>query len=533
MSRQKLGEASLILAFGSLAGNLLQIGKLVLVTAWFGASTGALDQYNVALNIPLAFHGVILGAIQSSFIPVYTGHLARGERDSAQRVLAGTFSFGMILYALLAVLLALFAEPVVRIFASTTNPESFDLTIRLFRLLLLLFMLNGVAELLAAFYNGNHRYFVPAMAPLVAILVSIIYLVIFFKTQGVYSLVYGLILGTALQVALLAAGTARWGNFHIATTTRFFTSEVWPIYRAMLPMGAALLLAHANLLIDVAVANRLPTGSVTILTNATRMHDVVIKLFVMSVSNALLPFLSQYAAQGRFTELRSTLALGGRLAFLCLIPAAILVACFGQETIAVLFQRGKFTAYDSQQVGITWAAYSLGLYFTARAIFAQRGLMARRDMHPLWVAVAIGLPINVALDIALSRYFGVAGIALGSGIVYAFYMVFYDWRLRQVFIHTNATKPLLSPLWKSVIAILAMAGVAVGIRSVCSLTLGLSVGSASGSQLALIPIIALGGGLSVGTYILLLKFLRINEGELLLGFLGRLVCKITGRESTV
>src|SRR5690606_27977403 len=100
LSKQKIGEASLILAGGTILSNLFQILKMILISRLFGATSGLLDPYVVALRVPMAVQGIILGTLQMSFIPVYVGHLARKEHDRAERVLGSTFSFGMLFYGL-------------------------------------------------------------------------------------------------------------------------------------------------------------------------------------------------------------------------------------------------------------------------------------------------------------------------------------------------------------------------------------------------------------------------------------------------
>jgi peptidoglycan biosynthesis protein MviN/MurJ (putative lipid II flippase) len=98
LSKRRIGEAAFILAAGTVAGNILQIVKLMIVSAWFGASTGILDQYFVALNIPLAFQGVVMGSLQASFIPHYADLVARSDEAGAKRMLGSTLGFGLLFF---------------------------------------------------------------------------------------------------------------------------------------------------------------------------------------------------------------------------------------------------------------------------------------------------------------------------------------------------------------------------------------------------------------------------------------------------
>jgi putative peptidoglycan lipid II flippase len=531
LSKQKIGEATLILAVGTLAVNAIQVVKLLVVSAWFGASTGLLDQYFIALNIPLAFQGVVVGALQMSFIPVYVGLLASGEKLRAQRLLSSTLMFGSLFFLGLCGILALGAVGVLNLAAVGFSESEKALNVKLFRLFLIMLFFNGLGDLLTAFYNANKRYFLPAAGPVGSIAISLLWIVSF-PEQGVYALVYGLLAGSVFQLLLLGFGTLWQKDFRLGLSTNFLSREYLPIYAMMLPVGAGLLLGHTNLLIDQAIASTLPKGSVSTLNYATRLHDVVTKIFVLSIGGSLLPFLSQYVAEKQFAALRSTLALGLRIALLMLVPVAVIVWLFGPPTVAAVFQRGLFTASDSSAVGAVWAAYSAGLIFTAATIFQGRALNARRDLHPLWIVPAIGIPINIGLDILLARLFGVAGIALGTSIMYTLYSLVFRWRMNQFYAREGVERPLLSPIGKTVLALALMTGVALVFSWLAGGYLRVRPDLSAYDRITMMGAVAAGCTLSLVAYISSLKLLKVNEVGTLLLFAQRLFSRSSSKSQS-
>ncbi len=525
MSKRKIGEASLILAGSTLVTNLLQILKLVLVSAWFGASTGILDKYFVGLNVPLAFQGVILGAVSSAFIPVYVGMRSRGQHVEANRLLTGTLGMGLTVFSVIILLLFVGARPVILLAAGGLDPVTLEESVQVFRILLLTLFAGGMADLLTYVFNAHQRYFFPALAPVVGILVSTIYLIVF-RSQGVYALVYGHVLGTVSQLLLVAWGSWRYGQFKLSFSFDFLRREFRPVYAMMLPMGLTLFLAHANILVDQAVASYLVEGSISILNYATRMHDVVVKLFVMNVGGALLPFLSQYVAEGRFSEIKSTMSLGNRLSFIVLGPTAVAIYFFGIQAVAIVFQRNMFTGEDSRLVGLTWAAYAVGCFFMASTVLSVRALTALQDLRPLIVAHVMAIPLNIVLDLVLAHFLGVPGIALATPLVYLFFMCYFRVKLRQRLAVAGESEPTPegTKLWRYAFSLGAFIIIAGCVdRLLGGLTI-LPVAPSTGDRMLAFFWLSISAASCVLAYIVVLKIMRVRELAAVLS----LVSRVTG-----
>lgn len=525
MSRQKIGEATLILALSTIAANILQVVKLAIVSAWFGASTGILDQYFVALTVPLAFQGILMGALQASFIPLYVAALQQSEPKQAQQMLSSTLGLGIAFFTAICVTLGVFARPLLSVLASGFSGDRLLQNIDLFRMLLVMLFFSGLADLISAFYNAHGRYAYPAAAPLLSIMVSVSYLLLF-RSQGVNALVFGLIAGTVCQLVYLIAGCQRFGGFRLGISSGFLSRRYKDMYVMMVPVAAGLLLAHANLLIDQAIASRLQSGSVTVLNMAARLHDVVFKVFVMSVAGALLPFLSQYAANNDFAELTRTIRLGNRLAYLVLMPVLLLVAFLGPATISALFQRGKFTIHDTFGIADVWTVYSLGLFLSAWAIYHGRALNAMRDLHPLWLSAAVAIPVNIALSVSLSKTFGVVGVAAARSFVYLTYLVFYEIRLHRMF---TAHRPQLSTafLRQSFGAILCFLLVLLAVRHVLGTNLAVYHSPTSTQRLMAIAA-AFGCTLSsLGAYWAAMRWLKMPESDYFMVFAQRILSRLS------
>ena len=121
--------------------------------------------------------------------------------------------------------------------------------------------------------------------------------------------------------------------------------------------------------------------------------------------------------------------------------------------MALVLKRQAFTAEDALAVGRVWAAYSAGLFFIATVFFQQRCFLANKDMTPLWLAPAFGIPLNLGLDLWFAKLWGVPGIALGTTTVYLVYMLFNAVCLRRYWTAAASERTRLSPVWRTLAAI--------------------------------------------------------------------------------
>ncbi|MEK7327287.1 MAG: lipid II flippase MurJ, partial [Chloroflexota bacterium] len=131
----KLFRASILLALLFGIDKLIGLGRQVLVGRAYGVSA-ALDAYNAANNLPdLIFAIISGGALAIAFIPFLTETLDRGGRAAAWELFSRVANWAFVITAGLAVVIALFAGPLVRnVVVPGFKPDDQNLVIVLMRL---------------------------------------------------------------------------------------------------------------------------------------------------------------------------------------------------------------------------------------------------------------------------------------------------------------------------------------------------------------------------------------------------------------
>jgi putative peptidoglycan lipid II flippase len=157
--------------------------------------------------------------------------------------------------------------------------------------------------------------------------------------------------------------------------------------------------------VELFLASLLALGGVSGLTYAQVLYLLPISLFGMAVAAAELPELSRIGRSGA-AAIRERLHDGmDRITFYVAITVAVYVFA-GDVIVALLLQRGEFTAADTQLVWYVTATFALGLLATTRSRLLQNGLYAlnrpklvvRISITRVALAALIGAVLMFPLD---------------------------------------------------------------------------------------------------------------------------------------
>src|SRR5947209_18251199 len=115
-SRPSIGNIAALLVATSLVGQLLGFMRTKLVNANFPTvGPHSTDAYFAAFNIPdFFFFTVAAGALGVAFMPVLSDHLHKGDRRGVWDLSNSLMNFLAILMGLVAVIILLFAKPLIK-----------------------------------------------------------------------------------------------------------------------------------------------------------------------------------------------------------------------------------------------------------------------------------------------------------------------------------------------------------------------------------------------------------------------------------
>ncbi len=417
-TRGRLARSTALFSLATSLSRVAGLVREVFAASYFGVS-GVMSAFTIAFQVPNLIRSLFAdAAIQAAFVPVFTEKLQRGQRVEAFRLASSlVFLVGIVLTALTA-LFILLAPVIMPLFVPGNNVPQ-DLTTSLAQILFPILVLLGVTGMVVGILNSYDRFGAFAISPFfwnVAIIVVLAALAPAFSHDNrIYAYAIGVVVGTLVQLAI-PVWDLRHTPFRLRPVFDWRSPDVRRVLRLMLPVTLSLGLINFDLLINSLFGALVSSDATAAIDKAFRIYMLPQGIFSVAVTTVMFPTLARFAASRNFEQLRATMASGMRQIWLLLIPAAAAILALSGAMIQLVYQRGEFSAADTQIVSVAlfWFAFSLpfnGLYLLLTRTFFS--------LQRPWVPTAISglnLAIDAVASAALYGPFGVGGLVAATAI---------------------------------------------------------------------------------------------------------------------
>ncbi|HUV15383.1 MAG TPA: murein biosynthesis integral membrane protein MurJ [Pelolinea sp.] len=368
----------------------------------------------------ILFNLVAGGALGSAFIPVFTGLLAKDERQKAWKLasaIANLISLVLVIFSLLSIL---FSRQVVHfILAPGFTGEEMILTAQLLRIQVLSSVVFGMSGLVMGVLNSHQRFLLPALAPAMYQVGWIIGLLLLSPAMGIFSLAWGVVIGSVLHLLvqlpmlLRLPKRAYWPSFGLGIP------EVREVGRLMAPRLLGVAVVQLNFLINTLLASFQPEGSITAISLAFPLMIMPEAAIAQSIAIAALPTFAAQVAKGQIFEMQSSLSATLRVTLLLSIPAMIGLILLREPIVTLLYQGREFTAQSTQLVAWALLFYAMGLVGHSLVEVTSRAFYALHDTRTP-VAVGVGaMTLNLAFSFLFTILFNRIGWMPHGGLALA------------------------------------------------------------------------------------------------------------------
>ncbi len=336
--------------------------------------------------------------------------------------------------------LAIAAQHLLPLLAAGFDHQKLALTFSLFLVFLPVLALSGLSSLWTAVLNANERYFVAALAPALMPISALAFLIVFGETWGIYALATGTIVGFLLQCLVLVALLKR---LEIPIMPQHFgiTPELRQVVHQYLPLASGALLMSGTMVVDQAMAAMLDPGSVAALNYGSKLPAFLVGLGIVALGSAVLPQFSDLVAKREWQAIRHTLRFWVALTGVISVVATLLLILVSEPLIGLLFERGAFTARDTQVVGAIQSLLLLQVPFHTVGIVFVRLISALQANHILPRIAAINLALNILLNLLFMQWIGIYGIALSTSVVYLVSCILLGWMASRRLRHASSREP--------------------------------------------------------------------------------------------
>jgi putative peptidoglycan lipid II flippase len=401
------------LGLGNVTSRVIGLAREVVISWYFGSS-GELSAFNLAARVPAMIYDLLVGGMLSAaLVPVFSDYARAEKRDELARIASAVLSLIAILMGVIVLLLEVFAVPIASILGDFEDPALQLVLARSLRLIspaVLLFGLSGgISGLLYALKRFNYA----ALGGAVFNLGIVISAPLLAHSIGVYALPLGVLAGSLLQLGLMFPGlrdvrlrlSAAWGH-----------PAVRRILRLYLPIALGLMVTQVQIIVDGRWASATGAQSVSWMRYATTLIQMPLGLVPVAVSLAALPSLSQKAADGNWAGFGAIFARGLRLIVVLLIPATVGLWVLASPLIALLFQHGNFTAYDTEMTANALRLYLLGLPFAGVDFLLNYSFYARQNTRTPAIVGVIAVGLYFIFAASLKGPFGYLGLVFADSV---------------------------------------------------------------------------------------------------------------------
>jgi len=406
----------------------------------FGAGM-ATDAFVAAFRIPNLLRDLFAeGALSSAFVPVFKEKMVKEGTDEAYR-LANLVISGLILIVGVVVALGiLFSPQLVYISAKgfISNPEKFELTVALTRIMWIYLLLVSVSAVCMGILNSAGRFGIPAISPALfnlGMIISPILLYHYFNIP-IYTMAIGVLVGGIGQLVFQIPSL-----INIGYRFKFFINladeGVRRIIRLISPMILGLSASRINILINTLLASFLMEGAMSYLNYAYRLMHFPLGVFAVSVGTVVLPKSSGTVAGNQLDQLAKIFYESIGLTMFLIIPSTAYLVGFSDDLVRLIFERGAFGAEATLQTSYALIFYSLGLFGFAGVRVAAPAYYAMGDARRPMMYSIYTVAVNIILNFAFMPLWGFAGLAAATSVagILNFLLLLFNLRKKITDLH--------------------------------------------------------------------------------------------------
>ena len=408
---RSIAGAAGIIALGNVASRVLGLVRVTVIADLFGA-TGLVSAYQIAATVPTMIYDLLIGGMLSSaLVPVFSEYAVAKTREELWRIVSVVLSLTAVALGLFVVILELLAPQVAWLLGGGFEAELQTVATTSIRIVVPAVLLLGLSGVVAGLLYTLKRFAYPAFGAAVFNMGIILGALFLSRSLGIYSLVVGTVLGAGLQLAIQLPGLR---GMRFSFSLDLSHPGLRRIALLYTPIVLGLVISQIQVAIDRNLASRTGAQSIAWMQNATNLIQFPHGLVAVAISLAVLPSLSQLSATADWIGYRRTLAMGLRMVVVLIFPATVGLFILAKPIIALIFEHGAFTAYDTAWTSLALRCYLLGLVFAAVDWPLNYAFYARQDtLTPASVGV-LSVLVYLMVALPLMRPLGMIGLVLAD-----------------------------------------------------------------------------------------------------------------------
>ena len=409
---RKASVTSLAVAFSRVTG----LVREMVFAGLFGAGRQQ-DAFVAAFRIPNLLRDLLAeGALSAAFVTTYSQTLSTKGREEAYALSNRLTTLLVPVLVAICALGTAFAPTLVNfMFSGYAEIEGkLELTVLMTRVMMPFLLFIALAAKAMGVLNSHGKFAIPALSSGFFNLTSVVAgLLLGFAVgaelgiEPIVGMAIGTLLGGGVQYICQIPALRRTG-LRFRPMAGIFDPGLRQLLRLMGPAAIGASAVQVNVMVNSMFASQIAgsaehaiDGPVSWLSYSFRFMQLPLGMFGVAVASATLPQVSRDASEGRINDFRDTLSKSLGLVFLLTIPSAVGLFVLSRPLVGVVYERGLFTPFHTEQTALALSAYCLGLVGHASTKVLAPAFYALGNVQiPMFVSI-----VSIVLNFSLNKVF--------------------------------------------------------------------------------------------------------------------------------
>lgn len=502
---QKVARSAAMIAIFTLISKFLGFIREILIASKYGSGYET-DTYFVAMTATVIIMTTIGASLNTSLIPIFTEIGENRGKRAKLKYLNNILNVVFFITIILAILGFILSPVVIKILAKGFTGEQFDLAVKLNRIGIPIIIFLGFTYVFSGYLHSGEIFGPPAIMGLPYNFVFIFFLIFFADKGSIDGLMLASVIAASTQF-LIQVPAIKHQGFRYRLDIDLKDKYLRKALVLVLPVLLGSAVQQINTVVDKTLASSLIEGSISSLTYASRINDLIISVFIMAITTVVFPMLSRAFSQEDHIQVRRIMGQGINIILIITVPATIGILILARPVVELFFQRGAFDETATLMTSSALVYYSLGLVGASLRLMLNKVFYSFQDTKTPMINGALAVGLNIGLNLMLIKPMAHRGLALATSISATFTTMLLFLELRKK-IGSIGLKKHLVCFFKSLFASIIMGFVVYGMF----FGLGNSLPDVKIFELMLLLLsIAIGGV----TYFILCSKLGIKEIRIL------------------
>lgn len=505
----KIISAAFFIAATTILAQVLGFLKYRIMLSEFGPSSD-LGVFFASFRIPeFLFQVIIIGAVSSSFIPIFSSLLNQNKEKKAFDFASSMLTISLIVFSCIAAIVIIFADPLSGLIAPGFNEQELHLLVQLTRIIMLSQILFVFATIFTAMLQSFQHFLIPGIANALynaGIILATLFLA---DTYGIYAPAIGAFVGSVLyagiQFPLLLI------NKYKARFLLSFNHGIKEVIPLMIPRSLTIIVAQLALTANVIFASLISARSIVIFDLAQVLMLAPVLLFGQSIAQAAFPVLSR--KRDDILAFKDIFVASFNQILYLTLPISALFIVLRIPIVRLLYgARESFDWAATVSTGLTLSAFALSMSAQALIYLLARAFYAQHDTRTPFVTTTLAVVINIILSYTLIRIFNLPIPYLALSFTLAQWIAFFA----QLFwIDRKISLPKLD-MFKS-IAKITLAAFVMGVSLYIPIKLLDQLVFDTTRTINLLILTGIASGAGLASYIFVTWLLDIKESYAIIG----------------